>query len=105
MEGGPPSEHRKGHIPGAKSVPFTSPYTDKNELKPAAELRALFAAAGVKPGDTIIGYCHVGQQATAMLFAARSLGYKTVLYDGSFEDWAYNGWPVELPTKAGGGTK
>jgi 3-mercaptopyruvate sulfurtransferase SseA len=23
-----------------------------------------------------------------MLFAARSLGYKVVLYDGSFEDWS-----------------
>ena len=38
----------------------------------------------MKPGDTIIGYCHIGQQATGMLFAARTLGYKVLLYDGSF---------------------
>jgi thiosulfate/3-mercaptopyruvate sulfurtransferase len=41
----------------------------------------------------------VGQQATAMLYAARSLGIKTVLYDGSFEDWVYRGWPIEMSKK------
>ena len=38
----------------------------------------------MKPGDTVIGYCHIGQQATAMLFAARTLGHPVLLYDGSF---------------------
>ena len=55
--------------------------------------------AGVKPNDTVIGYCHIGQQATAMLFAARSLGYKVVLYDGSFEDWSKRDLPVDNPKK------
>jgi thiosulfate/3-mercaptopyruvate sulfurtransferase len=50
----------------------------------------------VKPGDTVVGYCHIGQQATGMLFAARSLGYKVLLYDGSFEDWTTRkDYPVE----------
>ena len=48
---------------------------DDLALRPAAELAAIFAKAGVKPGDTVIGYCHIGQQATAMLFAARTLGH------------------------------
>ena len=30
-----------------------------------------------------------------MLFAARTLGYKVVLYDGSFEDWSKRDLPVE----------
>jgi 3-mercaptopyruvate sulfurtransferase SseA len=31
-----------------------------------------------------------------MLFAARSLGHKVLLYDGSFEDWsAHTNYPVE----------
>ncbi len=42
----------------------------------------------MKPGDTVITYCHIGQQATATLFAARLLGYDVKLYDGSFEDWS-----------------
>jgi thiosulfate/3-mercaptopyruvate sulfurtransferase len=42
----------------------------------------------VKPGDTVIAYCHIGQQATAAIFAARTLGHPVLLYDGSFEDWS-----------------
>jgi thiosulfate/3-mercaptopyruvate sulfurtransferase len=87
--------HKTGHIAGAKSVPFTEVTNEDLRWKSREELRALFAKAGVKPGDTIIGYCHIGQQATAMLFAARSLGHEVLLYDGSFEDWSAKGLPVE----------
>jgi thiosulfate/3-mercaptopyruvate sulfurtransferase len=88
--------HRTGHIAGAKSIPYTEITNEKLKLKSAAELAAIFAKAGVKPGDTVVGYCHIGQQATGMLFAARSLGHKVLLYDGSFEDWsAHAGYPVE----------
>lgn len=97
QEGGPPDSRRKGHIKGAGSVPYTEVTDAQGQLKPAAELQALFDKAGVKPGDTVVGYCHIGLQATAMLFAARSLGYKVMLYDGSFEDWARKGWPVAVP--------
>jgi thiosulfate/3-mercaptopyruvate sulfurtransferase len=97
QEGGPPDARKKGHIQGAVSVPFTEITTTSLNLKSADELRALFAKAGVKPGDRIVGYCHIGQQATAMLFAARTLGHDVVLYDGSFEDWSRRGLPVAVP--------
>lgn len=88
--------HRTGHIAGAKSVPYTEITNEELKLKSATELAAIFAKAGVQPGDTVVGYCHIGQQATGMLFAARSLGHKVLLYDGSFEDWsAHAGYPVE----------
>lgn len=80
--------HFKGHIKGAGSVPFTAVTDDELRIRPTAELKALFDSAGVKPGDTVVGYCHVGQQATAMLFAARLLGHPVRLYDGSFQDWS-----------------
>jgi len=90
------TKHRTSHIAGAKSVPFTEITDDQMRLKSPAELEAIFTKAGVKPGDTVVGYCHIGQQATGMLFAARSLGHKVLLYDGSFEDWsAHAGYPVE----------
>lgn len=88
-----------GHIPGAVSAPFDQFATDDGHLKSPSEIAAIFDQAGVKPGDTVIGYCHVGQQATAMLFAARTLGHKVLLYDGSFEDWNARGLPVEVPAK------
>lgn len=97
-EGGPADARKKGHIKGALTVPFSSLFTEANELRSPAELLTIFKAAGVKPGDRIIGYCHIGQQATAMLFAARTLGHEVLLYDGSFEDWARRGWPVEVGT-------
>ena len=80
--------HRTGHIRGALSIPFTSITDDRLLLKSSDELAALFTKAGVKPGDTVVGYCHIGQQTTAMLFAARTLGHPVLLYDGSFEDWS-----------------
>jgi thiosulfate/3-mercaptopyruvate sulfurtransferase len=80
--------HRSGHIKGARSIPFTSLADEQLRLRSQAELRAIFDQAGIQPGDTIIGYCHIGQQATAMLFAARLLGHPIRLYDGSFEDWS-----------------
>ena len=86
--GGMGEEHKKGHLPGAKSIPFTSITNDDLTLRSRADLEALFTEAGVKPDDTVIGYCHIGQQATAMLFAARLIGHPVLLYDGSMQDWS-----------------
>src|SRR5262245_39335934 len=78
-----------GHIPGAVNIPFTE-ITD-NELRiDRTRIEAAFRKAGVKNGDTVVAYCHVGQQATAVMFAARLLGHPVLLYDGAFQDWAVN---------------
>jgi len=91
-------KQRTGHVHGALSVPFTEPYDDGALRSPQA-LEALFTKAGVKPGDTVIGYCHIGMQATAMLFAAKSLGHPVLLYDGSFQDWSrHTDYAVDNPT-------
>lgn len=96
------SSQRTGHIAGAKSVPFTEITDDDLKLRSREELAAIFLKAGVQPGDTVVGYCHIGQQATGMLFAARSLGHAVLLYDGSFEDWsAHADYPVENPSARG----
>jgi thiosulfate/3-mercaptopyruvate sulfurtransferase len=95
--GSPAHPHRTGHIAGALSIPFDSVFDDQLVLRSPDDLQARFTKAGVAPGDTVIGYCHIGQQATAMLFAARRLGHPVLLYDGSFEDWSqfHPGYPVE----------
>ena len=98
QESGPPDARRKGHIKGAVNVPYTEMTDATGALKSPADLQALLTKAGVKPGDTIVTYCHIGQQATAVLFGARTLGYKVLLYDGSFEDWARRGLPIAVPT-------
>ncbi|HSL70891.1 MAG TPA: sulfurtransferase [Longimicrobiales bacterium] len=88
---------KAGHIPGARNIPFTTVTDDSLRLESPAQLRQLFERAGIKNGDTVVGYCHIGQQATAVLFAARTLGHKVLLYDGSFHDWEMRDLPVETP--------
>jgi thiosulfate/3-mercaptopyruvate sulfurtransferase len=91
---------RHGHIKSAKNIPYDQITDDNDLLKSNGQLQALFTKAGVKAGDTVIGYCHVGQQATAMLFAARLLGHPVLLYDGSFQDWSrHTEYPVQTGAK------
>jgi thiosulfate/3-mercaptopyruvate sulfurtransferase len=90
----------KGHVPGAVSLPFSTVTDADQKLKSPEQLAAEFKAAGVQPGDHVIAYCHVGQQATVVIFAARSLGIDAELYDGSFEDWSRRKLPVDTPAAA-----
>jgi thiosulfate/3-mercaptopyruvate sulfurtransferase len=88
---------RPGHIPGARNLVYDqvtgeAPY----QFKSRDALAELFRAAGAEPGKRIIAYCHIGQQATAVWFAARLLGYDVRLYDGSFTEWTgLSQYPVE----------
>jgi thiosulfate/3-mercaptopyruvate sulfurtransferase len=79
---------RAGHIPSAKSIPFSTLVEDSNKFKNPEALRALFTTAGVKAKDSIATYCHIGQQASLLYFVAKYLGYDAHLYDGSFQDWS-----------------
>jgi thiosulfate/3-mercaptopyruvate sulfurtransferase len=79
---------RPGRIPGARNVYFTTLYDSTDKFLPLDSLRARFTAAGIKPEDELITYCHVGQTASSAYVAARLLGYTVHLYDGSFEDWS-----------------
>lgn len=85
---------KEGHIPGAASIPFPETVTQLPAFKPAADLQALFDRAGIDRGDTVVVYCHIGQYATGVAFAARTLGYPIKLYDGAFQDWAARNLPV-----------
>ena len=99
---GPPSAHapKPGHVPGSVNIVYDVPFGHENRLLPETQLRDLFAKAGIKPTDTIIAYCHIGQQATVIVFAAQTLGYTVKLYDGSFQDWSMRRLPVESSRKA-----
>jgi thiosulfate/3-mercaptopyruvate sulfurtransferase len=93
---------RAGHIPSAKSIPFSTLVEDSNKFKNPEALRALFSTAGVKPKDSVATYCHIGQQASLLYFVARYLGYDAHLYDGSFQDWSNRS---ELPVEKSEGSQ
>jgi thiosulfate/3-mercaptopyruvate sulfurtransferase len=86
---------KSGHIPGAINIPYSS-ITDDRQLIDRTHVGAVFHEARIDDDDTIVVYCHVGQQATLVALGARLLGHPVMLYDGAFQDWATaNRGPVE----------
>ena len=88
---------RGGHIPGAKSVPWARAANPDGTFKSAAELRAIYEEEqGLKPSDTVVAYCRIGERSSHSWFVlTRLLGYPNVRnYDGSWTEWG-NG--VQLP--------
>ena len=91
---------RPGRIPSAVNIPFTSLMGAQGKLKDTTALRELFTAAGVRPGQEVVTYCHIGLQGSLLYAAARQLGHPAHLYDGSFEDWSHNtSFPVATGDK------
>ena len=89
---------RAGRIKGAKNIPFDTIFDAKGNFLPREDLQKKFVDAGVQPYDTVVTYCHIGQQGTVDYFAAKMLGYKVKLYDGSFQEWSrLSQMPVENP--------
>lgn len=83
-----PDQPRPGHVPGAFNIPFTAIVNDSGLVLSPEVLRDYFTAAHAEAGDTVVAYCHIGQQATLVWFAARLAGYEARLYDGSFTQWS-----------------
>lgn len=79
---------RAGHIPGAVNMTFSTFTTDDLKMKSKDEIRAMFQAAGISAGDTVLSYCHIGQQATVVYFNAKRVGLKAKMYDGSWDEWS-----------------
>jgi thiosulfate/3-mercaptopyruvate sulfurtransferase len=81
---------RPGHIPGAANVFWKDNLQGPGapRLRAPEELRALYARAGVAPGDVVVTYCRTGAQASYTYFVLAYLGYDVHLYDGSFVEWS-----------------
>ena len=94
---------RGGHIPGAKSVPWSRAVNEDGTFKSAAELRAIFEGeVGLKPSDDVVAYCRIGERSSLTWFVLTYLlGYPHVRnYDGSWTEW---GNLVRAPIERGPG--
>jgi thiosulfate/3-mercaptopyruvate sulfurtransferase len=79
---------RPGHIPGAVNLPYYSVVNNSLlTFESIEKIDSLFNSNGITRDKEVFPYCHIGQQATVIYFAAKYLGYKVKLYDGSYEDW------------------
>lgn len=79
-----------GHIPGAKSLPWTLLAGELDTFKPPEEMRRVLLEAGVTPDREIVTYCNPGiGRSTFLSMALESLGYdKVKVYPGSWIEWA-----------------
>lgn len=79
---------RSGHMPGARNTPFDSLLNADGTMKPADQLRPLFAAAKVDLGAPIVTTCGSGVTASVVALALARLGRADVaVYDGSWTEW------------------
>jgi thiosulfate/3-mercaptopyruvate sulfurtransferase len=98
---------RAGHIPGARSVPWSSAITADGSFKPAEELADIYLnKAGVDPKRETIAYCRIGERSSHTWFVLRYLlgldGVKN--YDGSWTEYgSMVGLPIERGESRGGG--
>ena len=92
---------RGGHIPGAKSIPWSTAVQQDGTFKSADELSAIYLQQkGVDPKKDTIAYCRIGERSSHTWFVLKYLlGIKNVKnYDGS---WTEYGNVVAAPIEKG----
>ena len=83
---------RQGHIPNSKNLPFAELLRDGRTMRPVAELRAAFDAAGVDLSKPVITSCGSGVSAAILNLALERIGHRDhALYDGSWAEWGMYG--------------
>lgn len=81
---------RGGHIPGAKSIPWSTAVASDGTFKSDAELREIYLnQRGVDPGRPTISYCRIGERSSHTWFVLKYLlGIDNVRnYDGSWTEY------------------
>jgi len=93
------NKFKGGHIEGAVNLPVDWLLDDTLGylFKKDSELSGEFERAGMNKDKTAVIYCSTGIEATVTYLVSTHLGYKTLFYDGSFEDWVKLHLPVIKP--------
>jgi len=90
---------RGGHIPGAKSIPWSRAANEDGSFKDAEALRAIYQEEqGLSPDEPTVAYCRIGERSSHTWFVlSYLLGFDNVRnYDGSWTEWGNSvGVPIE----------
>ena len=90
---------RKGHIPGAKNVPWSKAANEDGTFKSLEDLQRLYVEEqGLDRGTETIAYCRIGERSSHTWFVLRELlGFPNVKnYDGSWTEYgSLVGVPIE----------
>ncbi len=80
---------RGGHVPGAKSIPWSQAANADGTFKSADDLTALYEGKGISADKPVIAYCRIGERSSHTWFVLHYLlGRQDVKnYDGSWTEW------------------
>ena len=90
----------KGHIPGAKNIPWSKAANEDGTFKSNDELADLYKTAGVDFSKETIAYCRIGERSAFSWFVLHELLdlQNVTNYDGS---WTEYGSHVGVPVAVG----
>jgi thiosulfate/3-mercaptopyruvate sulfurtransferase len=90
---------RGGTIPGAVHLEWVHNLKADGTFKAAAELRSMYAAAGIHPDQTVVAFCQGGYRSSHTYLALRLLGYPHLRnFIGSWKEWGdRQDLPIEVP--------
>lgn len=77
-----------GHIPGAKSLPFTALLDDNGAFRDADAVAKLLADRQIDDATPVGAYCGSGITATVIVAALAAAGRKAALFPGSWSEWS-----------------
>ena len=90
----------KGHIPGAKNIPWSKAANEDGTFRSNEELAELYKSAGVDFAKETIAYCRIGERSAFSWFVLHELLdlQNVTNYDGS---WTEYGSLVGVPVAVG----
>lgn len=92
---------RGGHIPGARSVPWSRAAAEDGRFRGRSELAHIYQdEQQLAVDDDVVVYCRIGERSAHTWFVlTHLLGFESVRnYDGSWTEW---GNSVRAPIESG----